>query len=148
MDSATWIGLGTLVTAIVGLSLVAWQLREQRSAMRAEFGNMYIEHYWQIDDNLLFEPKGSDRHRQHRHRYLRLFEDEFDVANLGFLDVPQWRAWHGVLDDAPALDLVKDDLRVCDPEAAAFRRLRACIAQRDRDSRGHDASNCAGSDAL
>ncbi len=76
MDGATWIGLGTLVTAVVGLSLVAWQLREQRRGMRAEFGNLYIERYWQIDDHLLLEPKGSERHRQHRHRYLRLFEDE------------------------------------------------------------------------
>ncbi len=66
MDGAAWIGLGTLVTAVVGLSLVAWQLREQRRGMRAEFGNVYIERYWQIDDDLLLEPKGSERHRQHR----------------------------------------------------------------------------------
>ena len=89
MDGATWIGLGTLVAAVVGLSLVAWQLREQRRGMRAEFGNLYIERYWQIDDDLLLEPKGSERHRQHRHRYLRLFEDEFDGAYLDFLDPRQ-----------------------------------------------------------
>jgi len=71
--------------------------------MRAEFGNLYIERYWQIDDDLLLEPKGSERHRQHRHRYLRLFEDEFDVAYLDFLDPQQWEAWHSVLDDPRAL---------------------------------------------
>jgi hypothetical protein len=44
---------------------VAWQLREQRRGMHAEFGNLYIVRYWQIDDDLLLEPKGSERHRQH-----------------------------------------------------------------------------------
>jgi hypothetical protein len=32
------LGLGTLITAFMGFSLVGWQLREQRRAMRAEFG--------------------------------------------------------------------------------------------------------------
>lgn len=146
MDGSTWIGFGTLVTAVAGLSLVGWQLREQRRAMRADFGNMYIERYWQIDDDLLLEPKGSERHRQHRHRYLRLFEDEFDVANLGFLDAQQWRAWHNLLDDIFALQRVKEDLRVCDPEVTAFQRLRACIAQRESDGGPHDIRICAGND--
>lgn len=145
MNSATWIGLGTLVTAIVGLGLVVWQLRQQRRTMRAEFGNLYIERYWQIDDDLLLERKGSKRHRQHRHRYLRLFEDEFDVAKLGFLDLKQWRAWHGVLNDTGARELVRDDLQVCDPKGDSFRRLRACIAQHERDGVGHDVRRCAGS---
>lgn len=59
MDGATWIGLGTLLTAIVGLSLVGWQLHEQRRTMRAEFGNLYIQRYWDIDDALLLEAKGQ-----------------------------------------------------------------------------------------
>lgn len=144
MDGATWIGLGTLVTAIVGLSLVGWQLREQRRAMRAEFGNLYIQRYWEIDDALLLETKGSERHKQHRHRYLRLFEDEFDVASPGFLDREQWKAWHSLLDDMSALARVKDDLHVCNPAEDQFERLRACIGQRDRDGRAHDVSKCIG----
>lgn len=138
-----WIGLGTLVTAVVGLSLVAWQLREQRRAMRAAFGNLYIQRYWEIDDDLLMEPKGSERHKQHRHRYLRLFEDEFDVASLGFLEREQWRAWHSVLNDTNTLDLVKEDLRVCNPANDQFEQLRRCIEQRDRDGGAHDVSQCA-----
>ena len=144
MDGATWIGLGTLVTAVVGLSLVAWQLREQRRGMRAEFGNLYIERYWQIDDDLLLEPKGSERHRQHRHRYLRLFEDEFDVAYLDFLDPQQWEARHSVLDDPRALLRVKDDLHVCNPAKDEFDRLRACVEQREREGRAHNPANCRG----
>jgi hypothetical protein len=143
MDGATWIGLGTLVAAVVGLTLVGRQLREQRRAMRAEFGNLYIQRYWDIDDDLLFEAKGSKRHEQHRRRYLRRFEDEFDVAYLGFLDKQQWKAWHSVVDDPRALDRVRDDLRVCDPVSNEFRRLRACIAQRDRDA-FHDVAHCVG----
>jgi hypothetical protein len=123
---------------------VGWQLREQRRAMRAEFGNLYIQRYWEIDDDLLLEAKGSDRHNQHRHRYLRLFEDEFDVAYLGFLDRQQWRAWHSVLDDPNVLLRVKDDLRVCNPTDDEFLRLRACIGQRDRDVSSNDVSHCQG----
>jgi hypothetical protein len=86
MDGATWIGLGTLVAAGVELSLVGWQLRQQGIEMQAEFGNLYIQRCWDIDDDLLLALKGSEEHRRHRHRYLRLFEDEFDVASLGFLN--------------------------------------------------------------
>ena len=145
MNSELWIGLGTLLVAIVGLSLVVWQLREQRRGMRAEFGNLYVQRYWQIDDDLLLEPKGSDKHRQHRHRYLRLFEDEFDVAALGFLDRKQWDAWHGVLADRASLDRVKDDLSVCDPKEDSFARLRACIAQRESERRPHAVAACSSS---
>lgn len=144
MSDATWIGIGTLVTAIVGLSLVGWQIREQRRALRAEFGNLYIERYWQIDDDLLIERKGSKKHRQHRHRYLRLFEDEFDVAHLGFLDAEQWQAWHSMLNDSKVLCRVKDDLRVCNPEGDEFRRLRACVKQREQGQRSHTVAKCMG----
>lgn len=128
--------------AIVGLGLVVWQLREQRRAMRAEFGNLYVQRYWEIDDDLLLEPKGTDKHRQHRHRYLRLFEDEFDVAALGFLDSRQWEVWHGVLDNESALAKVKDDLELCDPVGSSFERLRGCIAQRDLERISHSAERC------
>jgi hypothetical protein len=145
MDGASWLGLGTLVTAVVGLSLVAWQLQQQRRTMRADFGNLYIQRYWQIDDALLLEAKGSEQHRQHRHRYLRLFEDEFDVFHLGFLDHSQWRAWHSVLNNPHDLSLVKEDLEVCNPQGDEFERLRACVSQRERDGSGHDIKRCAAS---
>jgi hypothetical protein len=144
MDGGTWVGIGTLVAAIVGLNLVGWQLRKQRRGMRAEFGNLYVQRYWEIDDGLLLEEKGSKKHDQHRHRYIRLFEDEFDVAALGFLDRRQWRAWHSVLDDSKALRRVKGDLLVCNPTDDEFQRLRACIEQRDRDRASHDIMDCQG----
>lgn len=144
MDSDAWIGLGTLATAIVGLSFVGWQVREQRRMMRVELGNLYVQRYWEIDDDLLLERKGSSRHNQHRHRYMRLFEDEFDVAALGFLDKQQWRVWHSVLDDVTALGRVQDDLHACDPAEDQFRRLRACIGQRVREGVTHDVAECEG----
>lgn len=144
MDAGNWLGFGTLVTAIVGLGLVLFQLSDQRRAMRAQFGNMYIERYWQIDDSLLLETKDTDEHRRHRHRYLRLFEDEFDVARLGFLDERQWAVWHSVLDDGKSLSLVQEDLALCDPKREAFQRLRSCIAQREGSGDRHDIADCAG----
>ena len=136
--------IGTLIATVVGLSLVAWQLREQRRAMRAELGNLYVQRYWLIDDDLLLTPKGSDLHLRHRHRYLRLFEDEFDVAALGFLDLQQWEAWHGVLTDPRTLNQVTADLADCNEAGDLFLRLRACVAQRDREGGPHDAARCYG----
>jgi hypothetical protein len=112
--------------------------------MQAEFDNLYIQRYWSIDDDLLLALKGSEEHRRHRHRYLRLFEDEFDVASLGFLNTQQWRAWHSVLDGQKALSRVKDDLTVCNPAEDEFERLRACIRQREREAKVHDVANCLG----
>ena len=68
----TALGFGTLVVAIVGLGFVAGQLNAQRRAMRADFGNLYIQRYWKIDDALLIEEKGTEAHNRHRHRYVRL----------------------------------------------------------------------------
>lgn len=144
MDAATWIGLATLTAAVVGLTLVVRQLREQRRAMRVELGNLYIQRFWQIDDDLLLEPKGTKRHNQHRHRYLRLFEDEFDVAALDFLDERQWDVWHSVLDDPNALSLVESDLTLCSPAGDNFVRLRRCIQQRVQDGRRHGVGECQG----
>lgn len=142
MNLSAWLGVGTLATAIVGLALIVWQLREQRRAIRAEFGNLYVQRYWEIDDALLCEPKGTARHDQHRHRYLRLFEDEYDVASLGFLDRQQWRAWHSTLDQPTNLAQVKSDLLDCTFSVGSFQKLRTCIDQRDREGRPHDVVDC------
>jgi len=144
VDGANWIGLGTLLTAVLGVCFVGWQLGEQRRAMRAEFGNLYIQRYWSIDDDLMLADKNSPVHAQHRHRYLRLFEDEFDVASLGFLDKKQWRAWHSVLDSHKMLARLEDDLAVCNPDGDEFDRLRSCLAQRKREDEPHDVSRCLG----
>jgi hypothetical protein len=147
MDAATWIGIATLTAAVVGLSLVYWQLREQRRALRVELGNMYVQRYWEIDDALLLEPKGTKLHTQHRHRYLRLFEDEFDAAALAFLDDRQWDVWHSVLDDANSLELVEGDLDICNPEGDRFIRLRRCIQQRAQAGRHHGVGECDGTNS-
>lgn len=144
MEASSWIGIGTLVVAVVGLGFISRQLQEQRRAQRAEFGNLYIQRYWAIDDDLLMEAKVSPRHKQHRHRYLRLFEDEFDVARLGFLDLRQWGAWHALLDDPGMTSRVTGDLDACDPTADQFLRIRACIDQRNRDQGPHTWQSCNG----
>lgn len=144
MAAPTWISLATLTTAVVGLGVVVWQLREQRRAMQVELGNLYIQRFWAIDDDLLLEPKGTKLHDLHRHRYLRPFEDEFDVATLDFLDERQWDVWHSVLDDRHGLELVETDLAVCNPAGDQFRRLRRCVRQRTQDRPQHDVSECQG----
>lgn len=112
--------------------------------MRADFGNVYIERYWQIDDDLLLEPKGTEAHQRHRHRYLRLYEDEFDAASLGFLERRQWQVWHATLDDPAALNQIGADLDACDPDQERFARIRACIQQRADEQSAHLTRRCRG----
>lgn len=143
MDASTWFGLGTLITAVVGLGLVTRQLSEQRRTMKAALGNLYIQRFWDISDAMLYEEKGTKRHTQSRRRYLQLFEDEFEVARLDFLDKREWHVWHAVLDEDRLRERVQDDLTVCDPEGQEFELLRACLAQRDLYKQSHPASRCS-----
>ncbi|KQP78861.1 hypothetical protein ASF37_10185 [Aeromicrobium sp. Leaf289] len=142
MDFASWLSLGTLVTLAIGLGVLAWHARGQRRMRRAEYGNVYIQRHWQIEDDVLVADEGSPQHQMHLQRYLRLLEDEFDAATLRFLDLPQWAVWHGVLDDDRARQRVTEALHACDPAAGEFRRLKRCLAQRERDRARHDISRC------
>lgn len=133
----------TALAATVGLFFAGWQLREQTRQKRLNLGQFYIERYWSIDDQLLLATKGASDHRQHRHRYLRLFEDEFDAARLKWLDAEQWTVWHAYLDNPQQAELVADDLAICDPEGQNFVLLRTCLHQRANDGRPHRSKTCA-----
>lgn len=84
----TSVGLefGTLAVAVVGVVGGLMALRQGNRQQRLELGNLYIQRYWAIDDDLLRLPKGSPEHKQARHRYLRLCDDEFEAARRGWVD--------------------------------------------------------------
>lgn len=132
----------TALATTVGLVFAGWQLREQTRQKRLNLGQFYIERYWAIDDKLLLATKGSPDHKQHRHRYLRLFEDEFDAARLRWLDAGQWSVWHAYLDDPRQADLIAADLELCDPDEENFALLRSCLRQRRDDGGPHSSKMC------
>lgn len=137
---ATVLGAGL---AAVGLGLAARQLRIQNRQRLLELGNFYIARYWQIDDDLLLTVKGTAEHTRQRHRYLRLSEDEYDAARLGWLDGEQWSVWHRQFLTKTSSTHLESDLSVCDPEGQAFTKIRACLGQLRSDGKSHEWGDCA-----
>lgn len=122
------IQLGTLLVAAVGVTLGVPQLRQGNRQQLLELGSLYIQRYWQIDDDLLRLPKGSPEHTHARHRYLRLCEDEIEAARNGWLDQKQWRVWHSWLARKGAQDQLRLDLEACDRDSSGFEHVRRCLA--------------------
>ena len=115
-------------------------LTQSRKQQRLELGNLYIQRFWQIDDDLLRFAKGTAEHRQARHRYLRLCEDEFDAAAHDWLDQRQWAVWHGWLAAETQRPVLRDDLQTCDPDSSRFERIRKCLSRPN----GHPWPECEG----
>lgn len=129
MDLSTGIDMATLLVAVVGVVWGLVELTQSRRQQRLELGNLYIQRFWQIDDDLLRFSKGSADHRQARHRYLRLCEDEFEAAANNWLDQQQSAVWHGWIATESQRVLLIDDLQTCDPESTRFEHIRSCLAR-------------------
>jgi len=134
-------GFGVLIAA-VGVPLLYAQLRLQNRQRKLELGNFYIQRFWEIDDAMLREPKGTDSHRRERHRYLRLCEDEYDAARYGWLDRLHWSIWHEWLTSTKGASNLRSDLEACDPEENGFPSIRACLAQLKNETQPHSVEAC------
>jgi hypothetical protein len=134
--------LGVLV-ALVGVPVLYVQMQLQLRQRKLELGNFYIQRYWEIDDAMLMEIKGTDNHRRQRHRYLRLCEDEYDAASYGWLDPMHWKIWHAWLTSPKTAATLEGDLAVCDPEAEGFPSVRSCLAQVRAEGGAHSIERCA-----
>lgn len=65
----------------------------QTQARKFGLAQVYIQRYWEIDDRFIEEGCPSPGSANAR-RYLRLCEDEFEVARQGWIDLGVWRTWH------------------------------------------------------
>ncbi|MBB1511235.1 hypothetical protein H5399_01235 [Tessaracoccus sp. MC1627] len=127
MQISDWLGLGTLVVAVVGVVWGLIELRQGNRQQQLELGNLYIQRYWSVDDDLLRLPKGTEEHRHARHRYLQLCEDEFEAARLEWLDKKQWDSWHSWLAQDRKRALLVDDLHECASNDNPFEHVSACV---------------------
>jgi hypothetical protein len=95
-ELASWATAAGAVIAAIGLLLTARQLKIQNRQHRLELGSLYINRFWSVDDELTMADPASEpeRYKRLRIRYLKLCEDEFDAARLGWLDPQQWAVWH------------------------------------------------------
>lgn len=124
--------------ALLALGVLLWEFHRVKIDRRANVTSSYLARYWQIDDDLLIADKGSESHRQHRHRYVKLCEDEFEAARAGVLDLHLWRQWHEWLADGEMQSRLADDLNTVDPETTRFSYLRACLSM----TASHAWSDC------
>jgi hypothetical protein len=117
----------TLTTAVVGVVWGLQQLHLANRHQRLELGNLYLQRYWSIDDELLVLEKGTHEHRHARHRYLRLCEDEFEAAKLEWLDRSQWTVWHSWLTTPSVRENLVADIEACDTDGKFFEHVRLCL---------------------
>jgi hypothetical protein len=118
------LGVVDLVT-VIGVPIAILQLRAGRVQARRSFEQQFVDRYWAIEDDHLLNPSAGDNHRR---RYFRLTEDQFELMRLGQISWSTWEVWHdGVV--AASADL--------DSEAhGAHRWLETC--RRARSHSGHD----------
>lgn len=126
--------IATAVIALIGVILAVGALYLQYGQRRFEFSQQYINRYWTINDDQLRAVWRADLSEQNLHfdRYLRLCEDEFEVARLGWIDRKTWRVWHSAI--RSSLGSVE-----LDNDATQYVFVKLCIHSARP---GHDHMDC------
>jgi hypothetical protein len=142
-ELASWATAAGAVIAAVGLLLTARQLKIQNRQHRLELGTLYINRFWSVDDELTMTDPATEpeRYNRLRIRYLKLCEDEFDVAGLGWLDPQQWAVWHSAY-LRPSLHAELESAVLDHGDDLDLRSLKACLAQ-TASAGPHDPRTCS-----
>lgn len=118
-------GMATAVGVFVGAAGLFAQTRARKFGL----AQVYIKRYWEVDE--LFVGDDRQRHEStYARRYLRLCEDEFDAARLGWVDIAVWRAWH---------EGIRSQVQREGFNVDKYVQLKRCIEQSD-----HQATKCRG----
>lgn len=88
-----------IVTA-VAVIFVVFQLVGDRTSRHREFENLYVQRYWNLMDQLSFDPQYlppeapiSPQDRKLCLAYLRLCEDEVELRSQGYVTDQTWLIW-------------------------------------------------------
>jgi hypothetical protein len=132
-ESMTISDIAGLATAFAVL-LAAGGLFAQIHQRKFSLAQVYVQRYWEVDEPFLSTPPPPDGSSDAK-RYLRLCEDEYDVAKLGWVDVGVWKIWHqGIRTQVKNLSYDTQD----------FANLSECI----NGPSDHLARNCPGLEPL
>ncbi|BBX48055.1 hypothetical protein GCM10009641_09010 [Mycobacterium cookii] len=113
----------------VGVFIAAAGLFAQTRARKFGLAQVYIKRYWEVAE--LFVEDDRLRHDStYARRYLRLREDEFDAARLGWVDIAVWRAWH---------EGIRSQVKTERFEVDKYGQLKHCTERND-----HEAAKCPG----
>lgn len=129
VDDGSVVQVVTMLAAVIGVIWGGWQLQQLNRHQRLDLGNLYLQRYWVIDDDLLRLAKGTPEHRHARHRYLRLCEDEFEAATLRWIDAKQWNVWHSWITTPTARETLTADIETCDSQGERFKNVRLCLTE-------------------
>lgn len=114
----------------LGVFIAAAGLFAQTRARKFGLAQVYIKRYWEVDE--LFVQDERQRHDStYARRYLRLCEDEFDAARLGWVDIAVWRAWH---------EGIRSQVGEQRFDVSKYGQLARCIEQR----KDHEPTKCPG----
>lgn len=142
-EIASWATATGAVIAAVGLLLTARQLKIQNRQHRLELGSLYTSRFSAVDDELtMIDPESEpERYKRLRVRYLKLCEDEFDAARLGWLDSEQWAIWHHEYTRPRLREELESSIRDHGDELD-IPSLKACLAQ-TASAGPHDRQTCS-----
>lgn len=136
---ASW-GLAHLegLIAALGLIFVGWQVHLQTRAEKEALTHAYLSRYWEIDDALRTPRLKAYELAFHTARYLRLTQDEFEAARLGWLPAGRWKVWHEWLCSERFRDELERRFEATGAPADEFQYLRKCLEHRS----GHSWTTC------
>ena len=117
------------IATAVAVLLAAAGLFAQAHQRKFGLAQVYIQRYWEVAEYLLTNHQPPDNSPD-AVRYLRLCEDEYDVARLGWIELGVWTIWHdGIRGQICDLRLDFND----------FEHIKLCMTTKD-----HHATNCPG----
>ena len=125
--------IASIVTA-VGVFFAVIGLFAQTRQRKFGLAELYIQRYWQIDDAMKLAVAEGKSDAVDQARYLVLCEDEYEVAQLGWIDANVWTAWHEAIVNGTRSAVLPED---------GFRLLKAC-----RNGQPHKPYQCPGLGAV
>lgn len=122
-----WVTAVTSAMALVGLLFVWLQLKAQKRQLIRDIENDYVQRYWQIRDNIDASTfGGGGEERRWRLAYVRLCEDQIDLANAVGVTPTTWRQWDaGMRAELMRFEIYRDVVKAHPDE---FRGVRALMA--------------------
>ena len=131
----------TEIVTLVGILGGVGTLYATMRLRKTTFGLEYIKRYWDIEDRLRSAEAAGDQEgkKLQVERYIRLCEDEYELAELGFVDSRSWPVWHTGIRQLLLGSLSEDSAIILAERNYQFELVRECLRQPDTE---HKAWGC------
>jgi hypothetical protein len=86
----------TALGVFIGAAGLWAQARQRKLALT----QLYVQRFWQLDDLMRDAHSDDIRDSGYWEAYLRLCEDEYEIAHLGWIELSVWEVWHAAIRDS------------------------------------------------